>query len=143
MDTLAQPGSVLLGRYRVERVLGRGGMGIVVAARHLELGQLHAIKFLLPSMLEHREIVERFLREARAAAKLNSDHVVRVSDVGRLDDGAPCMVMEYLEGRDLKAVVAQTINVRREVLLCAKICRRWRTVRRWGLSRVVCWWPAV
>lgn len=107
MDTLTQPGSVLLGRYRVERVLGRGGMGIVVAARHLELGQLHAIKFLLPSMLEHSEIVERFLREARAAAKLHSDHVVRVSDVGRLPDGAPYMVMEYLEGRDLKALLVR------------------------------------
>jgi serine/threonine protein kinase len=107
MDTHAEPGEVLLGRYRVERVLGQGGMGIVVAARHVELGQLHAIKFLLPEMLEHQEVVERFLREARAAATLTSDHVVRVSDVGRMDNGAPYMVMEYLDGCDLKALVSR------------------------------------
>ncbi len=107
MDKSIVPGAVLLGKYRVERVLGQGGMGIVVAARHMELGQLQAIKFLLPEMLAHPEIVERFLREARAAAKLQSDHVVRVSDVGRLENGAPFMVMEYLEGRDLKALVAR------------------------------------
>lgn len=107
MTTQIAPGEVLLGKYRVERVLGQGGMGVVVAARHLELGQLHAIKFLLPAMLEHQEIVERFLREARAAAKLQSDHVVRVSDVGRMESGAPYMVMEYLEGCDLKVLVSR------------------------------------
>jgi serine/threonine-protein kinase len=107
MDTHTEPGDVLLGKYRVERVLGQGGMGIVVAARHIELGQLYAIKFLLPTMVEHDDAVERFLREARAAATLTSDHVVRVSDVGRMANGAPYMVMEYLEGCDLKALVSR------------------------------------
>jgi serine/threonine-protein kinase len=98
---IAQPGTVLLGKYRVERVIGVGGMGAVIAARHLQLDEPVAIKFLLPTMLEAGEIVQRFLREARAAIKIRSEHCVRVLDVGTLDGGAPYMVMEYLEGQDL------------------------------------------
>lgn len=107
MDAPVAPGDVLLGKYRVERVLGKGGMGIVVAARHVDLGQLYAIKFLLPAMLGHRESLERFLREARAAARLQSEYVARVHDVGRMENGAPYMVMEYLDGCDLKAWLKQ------------------------------------
>jgi len=101
------PGDVLLGKYRIEQVLGQGGMGIVVAARHIELGQRYAIKFLLPTVLTHEEAVERFLREARASARLQSEHVARVHDVGHMENGAPYMVMEYLEGCDLKALVSK------------------------------------
>ncbi|HET7542944.1 MAG TPA: serine/threonine-protein kinase [Polyangiaceae bacterium] len=100
------PGAVLGGKYRVERVLGQGGMGVVVAARHIQLQELVAIKLLLPSALENPEMRGRFLREARAAAKIRSEHVARVVDVGQLDDGAPYMVMEYLAGRDLSAALA-------------------------------------
>jgi serine/threonine protein kinase len=101
-DTLpVQPGETLAGRYRVERLLGAGGMGVVVAATHLELGQRVALKFLLPFALHNPEAVARFLREARAAVQIVSEHVARVTDVGRLDNGAPYMVMEYLEGVDL------------------------------------------
>ncbi|MDI1429693.1 serine/threonine-protein kinase [Polyangium sorediatum] len=107
MDNPVTPGDVLLGKYRVERVLGKGGMGIVVAARHVDLGKLYAIKFLLPAMLAHRESLARFLREARAAARLQSEHVARVHDVGRMENGAPYMVMEYLDGCDLKALIAR------------------------------------
>jgi serine/threonine protein kinase len=99
-------GIILAGKYRVERVLGAGGMGIVVAAHHLQLDQPVAIKMLLPSMLKHREAVERFSREARAAVKIKSEHVARVSDVGTLETGAPYMVMEYLDGEDLGRWVA-------------------------------------
>jgi serine/threonine-protein kinase len=102
-----QPGEVLLGKYRVERVIGMGGMGAVVAARHLQLEERVAIKFLLPQMLENEEVVQRFLREARAAIRIRSEHCVRVLDVGTLETGAPYMVMEYLEGQDLSAVVDQ------------------------------------
>jgi serine/threonine-protein kinase len=105
MDTPVGPGDVLLGKYRVEHVLGKGGMGVVVGARHLELGELFAIKFLLPHMLGQSEVLERFLREARAAARLRSEHVARVHDFGRMENGAPYMVMEYLEGSDLKAIL--------------------------------------
>jgi serine/threonine-protein kinase len=87
----------------VERVLGVGGMGVVVAARHLQLDTKVAIKFLLPQTLANREIVARFAREARAAVRIANEHVARVFDVGALEDGAPYMVMEYLDGEDLAA----------------------------------------
>ena len=105
MDTALRPGDMLLQKYRVERVLGQGGMGIVVAARHVELGQVFAIKCMLPSALSEEGAIERFLREARAAAQIRSEHVVRVVDVGRLETGAPYMVMEHLSGSDLGAIV--------------------------------------
>jgi serine/threonine-protein kinase len=76
-------------------------MGVVVAAEHLELREKVAIKFLLDEATADAELSERFLREARAAVKIKSEHVVRVIDVGRLPSGAPYMVMEYLEGEDL------------------------------------------
>jgi eukaryotic-like serine/threonine-protein kinase len=94
-------GTILAGKYRVDRVLGVGGMGVVVAARHLDLDHKVAIKFLLPALLEDHESVARFAREARAAVRITSEHVARVLDVGTLDSGAPYMVMEYLEGTDL------------------------------------------
>jgi serine/threonine-protein kinase len=100
-------GEVLAGKYRVERVLGVGGMGVVVAATHLDLLEPRALKFMLPTALDNAEAVERFLREARAAARLRSEHVAKVHDVGRLDNGAPYMVMEYLAGADLGAVLKQ------------------------------------
>ncbi|HEY2510456.1 MAG TPA: protein kinase [Polyangiaceae bacterium] len=106
-DLDLRPGDVLLGKYRVEDVLGRGGMGVVVAARHLSLDDRVAIKFLLPERLGDAESVERFLREARAAVRIRSQHIARVSDVGTMENGAPYIVMEYLEGKNLSAVVAQ------------------------------------
>ena len=98
---MIKSGDVLAGKYRVERVLGVGGMGYVVAALHLELGQRVAVKFLMPELCKSEEPVMRFLREARAAVRIRNEHVARVLDVGKLDTGAPYMVMEYLEGNDL------------------------------------------
>jgi serine/threonine protein kinase len=96
------PGETLAGKYKIERILGRGGMGIVVAARHLELEERVAIKFLLRGGTGgDPAVLERFLREARAAAKVKNEHVCRVFDVGRLESGEPYLVMEYLEGIDL------------------------------------------
>lgn len=80
-------------------------MGIVFAARHIELHELRAIKLMLPSALGDAEGVERFLREARAAVRLRSRHIARVLDIGRADDGAPFIVMEHLEGSDFRAVL--------------------------------------
>jgi serine/threonine-protein kinase len=100
------PGSVLAGKYRVERLLGEGGMGWVVVATHLQLEQRVALKFMhAVHANEHPDAVGRFLREARAAARIQSEHVARVSDVGTLDNGAPYLVMEYLEGQDLEALL--------------------------------------
>jgi serine/threonine-protein kinase len=101
MSTPVAPGDVVAEKYRVDRVLGRGGMGVVVAAEHLQLGQHVAIKFLLPAALGNADAVTRFEREARAAVRLHSEHVARVLDVGRLPGGEPYMVIEYLEGADL------------------------------------------
>jgi serine/threonine-protein kinase len=98
---VVREGDVVAGKYRVERVLGVGGMGVVVAAHHLQLDQKVALKFLLPQALANREIVARFDREARALARIRSEHVARVIDVGALESNAPYMVMEYLEGGDL------------------------------------------
>ncbi|HKE13860.1 MAG TPA: serine/threonine protein kinase, partial [Kofleriaceae bacterium] len=94
-------GDVLNGKYRVERVIGVGGMGVVVAAMHLQLEQRVALKFMLPEVLNSRVAVERFPREARAAARLKSEHVARIIDVDALASGAPYIVMEYLDGIDL------------------------------------------
>src|SRR5690348_1256023 len=98
-------GDVLLGKYRVEQLLGRGGMGVVLAARHLDLDELFAIKLMHQEGASSFEGAERFLREARAAAKIKSPHVARVQDVGRLPDGTPYMIMEHLAGADLKSVL--------------------------------------
>jgi serine/threonine-protein kinase len=100
-------GDLLAGKYRVQRVLGAGGMGVVVAARHEQLDQNVAIKFVRSEALDNSEAVARFLNEARAAVKLKSEHAARVLDVGTLESGAPFMVMELLEGCDLATVVAQ------------------------------------
>ena len=102
------PGEIVAGKYRVERVLGVGGMGVVVSARHTTLDQCVAIKFLVVSRYAtHEESVARFLAEAHAAATIESDYVCRVFDVGTLDDGCPFMVMEHLEGRDLDEEIRQ------------------------------------
>jgi serine/threonine-protein kinase len=100
-------GEVLGEKYEVESVLGFGGMGAVVAARHIELGTRVAVKFLLPSMAHDEAAVLRFQREARAAVRLRGEHTARVMDVGKLANGAPYLVMELLEGRDLGELIAQ------------------------------------
>src|SRR5579859_282114 len=117
-------GDTLLGKYRVERVLGVGGMGAVVAARHLKLDHMVAIKVLLPEVLDDEEIVARFEREGRASAQITSDHIARVTDVGVLDGGAPFMVMEYLAGEDLGVILRRegTLSVEQAVELAIQAC---------------------
>src|ERR1700761_8434439 len=105
MTAPVKEGEVLGGKFRVERVLGTGGMGGIMAADHLPLEQQGPPKLLLPDAAKDDAVVQRFAREARAAAKIQSEHVARVLDVGTLDTGAPYMVMEYLEGRDLDQIL--------------------------------------
>jgi eukaryotic-like serine/threonine-protein kinase len=100
-------GDILAGKFRIERVLGVGGMGMVVSAMHIHLDERVAIKFLLPEALANAEAVARFGREARAAVKIKSEHVARVIDVGALETGAPYMVMELLRGNDLSVVIRE------------------------------------
>jgi serine/threonine protein kinase len=101
-----QPGDVLVEKYVVERVLGEGGMALVVAARHLQLHQTVAIKLMRARALAFPDAVDRFIREAQTVVRLRSENVARVMDVGTLDDGSPFMVMEHLEGVDLAMVLA-------------------------------------
>ncbi|HSY24888.1 MAG TPA: serine/threonine-protein kinase [Polyangiaceae bacterium] len=102
-----QEGELVAGKYRVTRTIGAGGMGIVVAATQIELDRPVALKFLLPEALERPDIAARFAREARAAAKLEGEHITRVLDVGSLPTGEGFIVMEYLEGVDLARVLAR------------------------------------
>ena len=114
----ARPGTLLGGKYRVERELARGGMGIVVIATHLKLDRPVAIKLLGLTGKDPSLVAARFLREARAAARLRGDHVVRIIDLDETADGTPYLVMELLEGVDLehilsaqgKVAAAQAVN---------------------------------
>jgi len=105
MNAPVQIGDILASKYRVDHVLGIGGMGVVVAARHVQLGTMVALKFMLPDTLRVPEASERFLREARVAAHLRGEHVARVIDFGTLESGAPYIVMDFLEGTDLEKLV--------------------------------------
>jgi serine/threonine-protein kinase len=113
------PGQLLAGKYRIGRILGEGGMGVVYTAEHELLGQKVALKLMRPALGVGPRARVRFLNEARNASRIQSDHVVRVLDVGLLDSGAPFIVMELLDGADLAAVarergaplpIAQTVD---------------------------------
>jgi serine/threonine-protein kinase len=100
-----RPGTVLSGKIRIERVVGQGSMGVVLEATDLPLQRRVAVKILAPARAHDEEARKRFLREARAAVRLSSQHVTRVIDVGELDDGTPYLVMEYLVGSTLEQVL--------------------------------------
>jgi eukaryotic-like serine/threonine-protein kinase len=101
-----ETGDLLGGKYRVDDVIGHGGMGLVLAATDLKLERSVAIKVLVPELRDDEESVTRFVREARAASRLSSEHSVRVHEIDELADGTPYIVMEYLVGQDLAAVLA-------------------------------------
>src|SRR5258708_8391192 len=98
-------GDVFAGKYVVDRVLGVGAMGVVVSASHAQLGEKVALKFLRAEVAQRADLVTRFLREARSAVRIKSEHVARIFDVGTTDGGIPYIVMEYLEGLDLQQVL--------------------------------------
>ena len=103
-----EPGAIIAGKYRVERLIGRGGMGCIVAARHLQLDDTVALKFLLAPDDRVQEFHQRFLREARVTAKLRSTHVARTLDFGVTDGGDPFIVMELLEGMTLRELLLRS-----------------------------------
>ncbi len=105
VDFPIRPGDVLDGRYRVQRLMAVGGMGAVFEAMHVELHQRVAVKAMLRELSTSGEATQRFIQEARAAAELRSINVARVLDVARLPSGEPYIVMEYLEGKDLRATL--------------------------------------
>jgi serine/threonine protein kinase len=110
-STRIGPGEIVAGKFRVERVLGVGGMGLVVAARQIGLERRVALKFVRASRVD-ADAIARFLREARAVARLRSEHVARVLDVatlpaGSANEGTPYIVMEYLDGSDLASLLRE------------------------------------
>ncbi|HVU03735.1 MAG TPA: serine/threonine-protein kinase [Polyangiaceae bacterium] len=109
------PGELLDGKYRLVRVLGSGGMGAVVAAEHVLLGEPVAIKFPHPELTSREETARRFLREARSAFTVRSPHVVRVLDFGRAPGGTPYIVMEYLDGVSVAELVLRGVTRAPEV----------------------------
>ncbi len=119
-----KPGDIIAGKYQVEKILGAGGMGVVLAAHHMQLEERVAIKLLLPEVLDVPEAVTRFAREARAAVKIKSEHVARIIDVGTAESGVPYMVMEYLEGSDLSAWLKQkgSLPVKQAVEFVLQAC---------------------
>ncbi|HSO37810.1 MAG TPA: serine/threonine-protein kinase, partial [Labilithrix sp.] len=98
-------GQIFNGKFRIERFIGEGAMGLVVEATNLGLDERVALKFLRREALSQPEIVARFRREARASVKIKSDHVAKVFDVGDAEDGTPFIVMEFLSGSDLSQMI--------------------------------------
>lgn len=110
MDTSAiEPGTIIAGRYRVASKIGHGGMGAVYHVHHVHTDENLALKVLHPQVLRDASVVERFRREARAPARITSEHIARVTDADTAADldGAPFYVMELLRGRDLEAIVRE------------------------------------
>lgn len=104
---LPRPGDVICGKYRIDSIVGTGGMGIVMGGVDTSLGRPVAIKFLSPHKAQRDGAIQRFLREARSAAAIQSENVVRVFEVSTLPNGAPFIVMEHLRGLDLSQLLTQ------------------------------------
>src|SRR6188474_246088 len=101
------PGTIVGGKYRIDGFLGAGGMGVVLSATHLELDAPVAIKVVRDDFAANEAVVSRLLFEARAVARMQSVHIVRVLDVARLENGAPYIVMEKLRGADLATLLEE------------------------------------
>ncbi len=98
-------GKVLDGKYELVRLLGEGGMGAVYEAQHQLIGRRLAVKFLHPQYASSPEVVTRFHREAKAAAKIGHENIIEVTDMGQAEDGSPYIVMEFLEGTDVRGLL--------------------------------------
>ncbi len=136
LNPYPQPGEVLDGKYRIERMLGEGGMGAVAKATHLVRRAPVALKFMSPAILSMAGTVERFVNEGVAASQIDSDHVVKVFDVGRLPTGAPYLVMEFLDGRDLSDVITNEgprIEATRSVHFTLQMLRALHTAHSAGI----------
>lgn len=116
-------GRVVDGRYRFDSVLGEGGMGIVYRATHIALNKSLAIKVLRPEVSKNDEIVARFKQEAQSASAIGNQHIIDISDFGRMPDGATYFVMEFLEGQSLtQAIETDGFDTARTVFVAKQLC---------------------
>src|SRR5689334_19369136 len=129
-------GATIAGRYRVERLIGAGAMGVVVLGRHLQLDRQVAIKFLQPELRRDPSAVARISREAELLARIQSDHVVRVLDAGTTLAVGPFLVMEYLQGMDLETLLQAEgpLPVGRVVALGLQLCKALAAAHAAGVS---------
>src|SRR5262249_52502869 len=113
------------GKYRIERLIGKGEIGAVFEARHVEIDKRVAIRFLLPQWANNQEVLQRFKQEAIAAGQLETPNIASVFDFGRADDGAPYIVMEFLRGEDCTSLLAREgrLPVGRAVSIIIQACR--------------------
>lgn len=132
---LLPPGTLIRNRYRIERVVGIGGMAAVYLARHIEIGAPLAIKVLHESLAAIPAATERFLLESRAVSRIQNPHVVAISDYGRLSNGLPYMVMEYLQGEDLESLLEREgpLPWSRVRLMALQICEGLAAAHREGV----------
>jgi serine/threonine protein kinase len=101
-----EPGTVIRGKYRIVRLLGRGGMGTVYLAEHILLGRPRALKFISGELAQDTTFLRRFRREAQAAIELRHPNIVEVADLDQAEDGSPYIAMEYVDGPDLRQALA-------------------------------------
>jgi eukaryotic-like serine/threonine-protein kinase len=122
---LARSGVVVDGRYRLDSVIGRGGMGSVWSATHLGLGHRIAVKLISREFIRSADALRRFDAEAKAAARLQSRHVVQVYDNGTLEDGTPYIAMELLAGESLQHRIEERgrVELRDAVEILAQCCK--------------------
>jgi serine/threonine protein kinase len=118
------PGSIVAGRYRVLRQLGSGGIGIVLEAEQLGLGQRVALKLLRNELLDDPDTLARFEREARVVSQLSSENIVRIFGVERSEHGEPIMVLEFLFGHPVDALIddPNPISISAAVDIVAEAC---------------------
>ncbi len=129
-------GEIIDARYRVERLLGTGGMGAVYEAEHIEIGKKVALKVLHPQFSRQADLVQRFRREARAASKVGHPNIVDVTDSGTTENGDAYFVMERLDGTDLIPTCCATsvaISIERTVAIGTQICRALAAAHQAGI----------
>jgi serine/threonine protein kinase len=130
-----RPGDIVAGKYQVDEILGSGGNGVVVAAMHLELRARVAIKFVDPEALKDDVAAARLLREARATARIPSEHVAGILDVGTLESGAPYLVMELFDGVDLATLIQERgrVDIDDAVGYVLQVCEAVREAHALGI----------